>query len=316
MTNGHLDIIGRAVKLVDKLVIDKGEEVASVAVLRDPEGTNLSPYTIPNPSLLQVGINQPLNQPVLDHVDLISGLVTGYISPDSPLYAGAAPGGVGGAQDDAHHLVLMVVQHPDEGDDVRSRRQRVGEETAADRLGAVGQAEGGEAGLGAGSHRRQVEQHQLEARSAGRRSRQEAALPAAHVQQGAVAVQRVGREDLFSYQWLRGAHQRRIRAGPLRTHLPGGSRVGISPEARQLAAAGLRLAAMSSAAPSAMKPWNEKGRQARAQAHQALLKTRGLQFDFGNAPQDTPPDWLKPLQEFLEVFAPVLQYVFWGGLIV
>ncbi|WP_293394358.1 hypothetical protein [Nevskia sp.] len=83
----------------EKLVINAGEDVVIFAALRDPEGANLSPYTIPNPSLLQVGINQPLNMPVLDHVDLISGLVTGYISPDSPLYAGAAPGGVGGAQD-------------------------------------------------------------------------------------------------------------------------------------------------------------------------------------------------------------------------
>lgn len=83
----------------EKLVIDRGEEVTIIVALRDPEGVNLSPYSILNPSLLQVGINQPLNQPVLDHVDVITGLVTGYVSPDSPAYAGAAPGGVGGAQD-------------------------------------------------------------------------------------------------------------------------------------------------------------------------------------------------------------------------
>ncbi len=53
-----------------------------------------------------------------------------------------------------------------------------------------------------------------------------------------------------------------------------------------------------------------------ALAHQALLKTRGLQLDFGNAPEIAPPAWLKPLLEFLTAFAPVFQYVFWGGLIV
>ena len=34
-----------------------------------------------NPSLAQVGISQPLNRPVLDHVDLISGDVTSYVDP-------------------------------------------------------------------------------------------------------------------------------------------------------------------------------------------------------------------------------------------
>lgn len=52
-----------------------------------------------------------------------------------------------------------------------------------------------------------------------------------------------------------------------------------------------------------------------ALAHQTLLKTRGMQFDFGAAPDTPPPAWLKPLLEFLSAFGPVLQYVFWGGLI-
>ena len=34
-----------------------------------------------NPSLAQVGISQPLNTPVLDHIDVIGGLVTGYKTP-------------------------------------------------------------------------------------------------------------------------------------------------------------------------------------------------------------------------------------------
>ena len=59
--------------------------------MRDPAGTNYSPYTFPNPSLPQVGINQPINMPVLDHVDLIGGLVTGYKTPGAPDYAGEWP---------------------------------------------------------------------------------------------------------------------------------------------------------------------------------------------------------------------------------
>jgi len=54
-----------------------------------------------------------------------------------------------------------------------------------------------------------------------------------------------------------------------------------------------------------------------AAAHEALLKTPGVQFDFQDLKQ-TPPDleWMKPILEFIAAIAPVLQYVFWGGLIV
>ena len=71
-----------------KLVVEPGQDVLVMVVLRDPEGTNLAPYTLPNPSLAQIGIQQPLNAPVLHHVDLIGGRVTGYITPGSPNYAG------------------------------------------------------------------------------------------------------------------------------------------------------------------------------------------------------------------------------------
>jgi hypothetical protein len=52
-----------------------------------------------------------------------------------------------------------------------------------------------------------------------------------------------------------------------------------------------------------------------AAAHQALLKTRGIQFDFAGFQQPKPPPWLEPLIEFLKLIGPVLTYVFWGGLI-
>jgi len=60
-------------------------------VARDPQGVNNAPYSFPNPSLLQVGINRPINQPVLDHIDLIGGLVTGLRTPGAPDYAGQWP---------------------------------------------------------------------------------------------------------------------------------------------------------------------------------------------------------------------------------
>lgn len=54
-----------------------------------------------------------------------------------------------------------------------------------------------------------------------------------------------------------------------------------------------------------------------ALAHQALLKTPGIQFDFKGAPPDPPPPaWLKPLAEFIQAIAPFIGYIFWGGLIV
>jgi hypothetical protein len=51
-------------------------------------------------------------------------------------------------------------------------------------------------------------------------------------------------------------------------------------------------------------------------AHEALRHTRGLQFDFAAAPAPpAPPAWLRALVEALQVAAPVLKYVFWGGVI-
>jgi len=53
-----------------------------------------------------------------------------------------------------------------------------------------------------------------------------------------------------------------------------------------------------------------------AAAHEALLKTRGIQFDFAGAPAPPPPpSWLGPLIEALKVILPVLPYLFWGGVI-
>ena len=72
----------------EKLVVQPGASLFVTVALRDPEGKNNSPYAFANPSLKQISITQPLNAPVLDHVDLISGNVTGKVDPTSPNYAG------------------------------------------------------------------------------------------------------------------------------------------------------------------------------------------------------------------------------------
>lgn len=75
----------------EKLVVRKGQSVVVGIAVRDPSGTSFSPYTFDNPSLKQVGISQPLNKPVLDHIDVVRGLVTGYKAPGAPDYAGEWP---------------------------------------------------------------------------------------------------------------------------------------------------------------------------------------------------------------------------------
>ena len=52
-----------------------------------------------------------------------------------------------------------------------------------------------------------------------------------------------------------------------------------------------------------------------AAAHQALLRTRGLQFDFTTYSPPKPPGWLETVLKALAQAAPVLKYVFWAGLI-
>jgi hypothetical protein len=53
-----------------------------------------------------------------------------------------------------------------------------------------------------------------------------------------------------------------------------------------------------------------------AAAHKALLDAKGLQFDFtAFQPPPTPP-WVEALLRVLEALAPILKYIFWGGLAV
>jgi hypothetical protein len=72
----------------EKLVVRPGAELMVGIAVRDPQGTNNSPYAFPNPSLRQIGVTQALNAPVLDHVDLIGGNVTGLRATTDANYKG------------------------------------------------------------------------------------------------------------------------------------------------------------------------------------------------------------------------------------
>lgn len=88
--NTDIDRAGCAT-MGEKLVVRPGAEIVVSIVVRDPSGASFAPYTFANPSLAQIGVNQPLNKPVLDHIDVIRGMVTGYKTPGAPDYAGAWP---------------------------------------------------------------------------------------------------------------------------------------------------------------------------------------------------------------------------------
>jgi hypothetical protein len=80
----------------ETLVVRPGEKVTLEMQMTIPAKNN-SPYSFSNPLLQQIGIKQPLNKPSLDHVDLISGKITGVIAPGAAGYAVPNAGGVAGA---------------------------------------------------------------------------------------------------------------------------------------------------------------------------------------------------------------------------
>ncbi len=106
--NTDIDVAGCAT-MGEKLKVRPGAEIVVSIALRDPAGTNYSPYVFPNPSLRQVGITQPLNTPVLDHVDLIRGLVSGYKTPGAADYSGTWPINTAWLRDDGTTAGLAVV---------------------------------------------------------------------------------------------------------------------------------------------------------------------------------------------------------------
>jgi hypothetical protein len=87
------EIVGLAgaakARMGQTLVVPRGRTVRITLEVNLPSGPNNSPYSFNNPSLVQVGIQQPLNRPVLHHVDFIRGNITGVIAPGSPNYTNA-----------------------------------------------------------------------------------------------------------------------------------------------------------------------------------------------------------------------------------
>jgi hypothetical protein len=57
------------------------------------------------------------------------------------------------------------------------------------------------------------------------------------------------------------------------------------------------------------------GQQSFAEAHEAVLADPALQFRFEDFKPPDPPEWLGPLGRFFETWAFILQYVFWGGVV-
>jgi hypothetical protein len=108
ISNTALDAPGCAT-MGEKLIVQPGVDLVVGIAVRDPAGANFSPYTFANPSLLQVGITQPINMPMLDHIDLIRGLVTGYRMPGTPGYAGEWPRNANWLRPDGSTADLSVV---------------------------------------------------------------------------------------------------------------------------------------------------------------------------------------------------------------
>jgi hypothetical protein len=85
---------GLPANMGEKLTIGPRQKLTLKIRVRVPFGndkTNNCPYTFNNPSLAQKQISQPLNQPVLDHIDLICGQVTGKIKPGDANYTNPVP---------------------------------------------------------------------------------------------------------------------------------------------------------------------------------------------------------------------------------
>lgn len=115
----------------EKLVVPAGADIVVGIAVRDPAGKNFSPYTFPNPSLVQVGMDQPLDAPVLDHVDVIRGLVTGYKTPGAPDYAGEWPRNTDWLRADGTTADLSVVPDAAKNTSAELLRSFNGEGSAA-----------------------------------------------------------------------------------------------------------------------------------------------------------------------------------------
>ena len=111
------------------------------------------------------------------------------------------------AQDVPHRRVTVVMRHTDQGDDVRARGQRIGEETARLQLDTGLQPRHLQGATGDFEHRRQVKQRQLQVRVLARHGADKAALATTHIHQAAVACERVAAENFLQHKVLGRGHQ-------------------------------------------------------------------------------------------------------------
>jgi hypothetical protein len=74
----------QTVMMGQTLKVKAGAPVQIKIKVHDPAGENFCPLDMDNPSLAQIGIYQPLNQPVLDHIDLIAANITGNVPMSDP----------------------------------------------------------------------------------------------------------------------------------------------------------------------------------------------------------------------------------------
>ncbi|MET4170336.1 hypothetical protein ABIB99_001411 [Bradyrhizobium sp. LA6.1] len=95
----------------ETLVVRPGEKITVEMEMTVPKENN-SPYTFDNPLLVSLGLKQPLNKPSLDHVDLITGQITGVVAPDAPNYAVANAAGTAGAAIVYNSSVIIARQIP------------------------------------------------------------------------------------------------------------------------------------------------------------------------------------------------------------
>ncbi len=102
---------GKPVTMGQTLVVNPGDTITYTITVSLPQSNN-SPYSFNNPLLLQDGIQQPLNAPVLDHIDIITGNVTGLVSPGSPNYAVPNAAGTAGAAIVYNPSAVLLQQLP------------------------------------------------------------------------------------------------------------------------------------------------------------------------------------------------------------
>ena len=89
--NDDVDLDANCATMGEKLNVKPGADLVVAIAVRDPSGRNYAPYSFPNPSLLQVGMNEAVNKPVLHRIDVIGGAVTGYKTPGAADYSGQWP---------------------------------------------------------------------------------------------------------------------------------------------------------------------------------------------------------------------------------